>query len=506
MIQPEQVIRLTGAEDIHAVRALIAAAQAARVMLVVPPQHPAFQRLVRLKMLARQAHAEGIAVALVTEDGTLRSLASQLDFSTFRTVEAARRAPRWRAARVPLPPTATARGAAAPRPRRQSAGSGWGENIMLAGLLFGVMIIMGAVLVLLLPSASITLVPQRAPLDLAFPVIVDPGAQELNIFEGIIPADILSQAVQGTEELATTGRSAVPATAATGEVLFLNITGQPITLPEGTIVSTTSGAPVRFRTTAAATLAGEINARATVPVEAVNPGPVGNVGPLQINLVEGAAASAVRVLNEQGMAGGDVQQRAVVAAADKEQLFEQLRARLLQEGRAALERSLAEGANADEAQSIVPGTVAIELTAETYNASVDDQRDVLSLDLRARVSAIVVSQADVERVARRRLREGVPEGYRMLEQGVSVVSGEAQRDEAGLLRMAVRAQATALADLQAESISALVRGQPLDEAQALLLQNLPLSADPAIQLSPDWWSRLPLLPLRIFIRVGVLEP
>jgi hypothetical protein len=30
------------------------------------------------------------------------------------------------------------------------------------------------------------------------------------------------------------------------------------------------------------------------------------------------------------------------------------------------------------------------------------------------------------------------------------------------------------------------------------------SCDPAVEVTPDWWNRMPYLPLRIFIRVGVL--
>ncbi|MGH2543342.1 MAG: baseplate J/gp47 family protein, partial [Ardenticatenaceae bacterium] len=395
--------------------------------------------------------------------------------------------------------------------RRAGAHTGWGESILLAGFLFGMMILFGAVLLLLVPGARITLVPRQIPFQATFPATVDPAAQELDIFNVIVPGQAVSLPVQGVQEIATSGHRDVPAGKAMGEVLFLNVTGQPVTIPPDTLVATSSGTPVRFRTLAPLSLPGELNARASVPVEAVNPGPAGNVNPLQINVVEGPAASTVRVLNERGTEGGDVQQRAVVTAADKEQLREQLRQRLLQEGQAALQSSLLESESVAAGASIgntpthfiVPGSVSIEVTAETYSGSVDDQLDVLSLDLRARVSTITVSQEDIERLAIRALRDEVPTSYRMTDDGFDAIAGDAQRDEAGLLVMAVRAEGIATAELSADVIRSLVRGQPLDEAYSALIENLPLAADPAINLWPDWWSRMPYLPLRIFVRVGV---
>ncbi|MDQ4077943.1 MAG: baseplate J/gp47 family protein [Chloroflexota bacterium] len=520
MADTEQVIRLAGNEDIHTVRALLAHAEAKRVMLVVPRQHPAFQRVVRLKLLARQAAEEGVQLALITRDSEIRDLAQQLKLPTFRSVEVGRRARRWDEGRevtsgrfnsLPIadpgiPTRHRGRGVILERRQQLIGESNWGEHVILAGLLFGMMVLLAATLVLLVPSAYVTLVPDQVPIEATLPVIVDPASREVDVFNAVVPADVLNVPVQGVQDIATSGRKDLPAGRAVGEVLFLNVTGEPITIPANTIVSTTSGVPVRFRTTSDVLLPGEVNARTSASIEAISPGPSGNVRPLQINLVEGAAASSVRVLNENPTEGGDVQQRAVVTASDKEMLFGQLRQHLLNQGRAELERRLQEeneSPNSAIDRFIVPGTVTIKITAETYSASVDDQADVLTLDLRARVSAIVVSQGDIERLGRRALRDHVPAGYRMLDDGFHVVWGEAQGED--MLELPVRATGIVGAQLSEEEIRALVRGQPVDEARAALLHQLSLAADPAVDLSPDWWDRMPYLPFRIFIRVGVLD-
>ncbi len=511
---PEQVIHLTGEEEIHAIRTMLRYAEAPRVLFVVPKKHRAFSSLARLQMLLRQAHAEGVQMALVTSDNSIRDLADQMGLSSFRTVQAGQRARRWRDGYEDAPivaPGPVGRNGAASlalsrdrtllldRRRYGRRGTSWAESLMFAGLLFAMMIVLSGVLVLLVPSARITLIPRQEPIELSLPVTIDPTVEGIDYDDLVIPGETVTTPVQGTMETATSGRRDVPTTPARGTILFANVTGQPVSIPAGTIVSTTSGTPIRFRTTESVSLPAELNARASAPIEAINPGPSGNVGPLQINFVEGSAAADVRVLNERETEGGGVEQRPVVTAADQEQLREQLRQRLIQQGRATLESSLA----AD--QFLVPNSVTLEQTALTYTGNVDAQLEVLGLDFRGRVSGVVASREDVTRIAQRRLREAVPEGYRLLEEGSNVATEEAPPTEEGLSVVAVRANAVAGAELPPAEIRNLVRGQPLNRAQDALVQNLPLAADPAIEVTPDWWNRMPYLPLRIFIRVGVLE-
>jgi hypothetical protein len=191
----------------------------------------------------------------------------------------------------------------------------------------------------------------------------------------------------------------------------------------------------------------------------------------------------------------------MVTVADREQLLQQLQQRLLQEGRASLENFIIQQG---QEKLLLSDLISMEITAENFNGSVGDQLDVLNLELRARISGIVVSQDDIERLAKRQLRSEIPENYRMLEDGFSFVPGQAQVIDDGLPVIAVRTQAIAGAELFGEEIRELVRGQPTDEAHAALIQGLPLAADPSILVSPDWWNRMPYVSLRIFIRVGVL--
>jgi hypothetical protein len=512
MAESEQVIHLTGTEDIHAVRRMVSRAKVERLLLVVPNQHPALQREIRMRLLARQAYAEQKKVAFVSRDSTVRDLAKEVNLSTFGSVEDALRNAKWREGQADKQLNGAShrneevlewgrgRGAVAARQRALGTRSNWGEYVMLSGLITALLIVFLAVVILLLPSAQIVLVPRQEPLQVQFDLTVDLTARESNADQRVIPGEFVRQDVQGTFEIPTTGRRDVPSAVATGTVTFINITGQAITIPAGTIVSTSSGTPVRFRTTETVSIAAQFDALVDSPIEALNPGPSGNVGAQQVSRVEGAAASIVRVVNLQATQGGGVQSRAVVTSADRAQLSEQLRQQLLQRGREAL-------AEAAESQGrvLIADSVTMEITAENFNGVVDQQLDVLRLDLRARVSGLAVPAPEVDRVARRILDENIPNGYRLLgNQNISIIPGEGRLvDEAYVLPVTVEGLVSAI--ITGDEVRAIVRGQPLDVAFEALLQRLPLEADPSITLSPDWWDRMPYLPIRIFITLGVLE-
>ncbi|MCZ7573868.1 MAG: baseplate J/gp47 family protein [Ardenticatenaceae bacterium] len=527
MAETEQIIRLRGDENIHALRSVIARAQGDRVLLVVPRGHAAFYRLVRLKLLVRQAHDHGKALALVTRDPTIRDLAGELNLSVFRSVGAGQRARRWRHADgALLMPRAEGNGRAGVRgvalgtslgdhdpvswrtgragvlARRRELGRGgdWGERIALTGLALGLLVVLVAVLVLVVPSAEVTLVPRQEPIRLILPVTANPETDTPDFETGTVPAQVASVLLEATAQTPASGRKDVPEAHATGTVLFVNVTDQAIPVPAGTLVSTSSAVPVKFRTLQPVTVPAGSDQRAVAPIEAVQPGPTGNVAALMINQIEGPASVVLRVLNPDPPQGGTVKQAAVVTAADKEQLREQLHNRLHQEALTELQ------ARTPTDAFFVPQTLKIETLTESFDHQVDEQTDMLSLLLRVRASGVVVPYHDIERLARRALLAQVQPGFVLLDEGMHVTPREVERIEDNTVHLAIQADGVVGAQLDGGQVRGLIRGQPLDAASAILIDRLPLSADPGLSVQPGWWPRLPYLPLRIFVRVAALPP
>src|SRR5690606_32165152 len=117
---------------------------------------------------------------------------------------------------------------------------------------------------------------------------------------------------------------------------------------------------------------------------------------------------------------------------------------------------------------------------------------------------LAVARSDVERMARRSLLDRVPEGFVLLDEGMRVDIQQSESAEEGAIRVVAMANGVVAAELNGNLVRTLIRGQPLDEAGSILLDRLPLAADPVIEVSPSWWPRVPYLPLRIFVRVAAL--
>lgn len=494
----DEIMRLPIEADdsLARLRAAITHAEAERLLLVPNGKIGDLTNGLWLKALAREADRSGKQLALLTNAAPLRRAAQRLTIRTFASEEAAERAD-WGEAFAP-PALRDDELLAERRAERIALGGSpigsWNDRLITTGLLFAGAILLGALMLLLIPGATIALQPETQALSVALPVIVDSGSEEVNLDTETIPSDVQIAAVEGQLSGPTTGRRDIPATRATGQVLFINVTGGNVAIPSGTIVSTSAGTPVRFRTTADVTLPATVNGTATAPVEAELPGPSGNVQPFQIRIIEGSAAASARVLNEGAFEGGDVQQQNVVTQADKDLLLAQLTQQLITSGENELRRRLAEES---PDVTLLPGSLTIEITAETYSHALDAATDNLTLDLRATVAGVAISATGLDSLGRAALRERVPEGYQLDTESITMTPGEAQRGGDGLLRLALRAEGEATARVLPSQVRELVLGKPLDEAYRVLEGELPLAAKPQISLSPGWWSRLPLVAIRI---------
>jgi hypothetical protein len=92
----EQIIYLELADDILSIRDRVDMAEAKRVLLVVPSYSDVLTHRVDLQLVQRRAALAGIELALVTDNGLVRSHAREVGLSVFDSVEAGQRRKRWR--------------------------------------------------------------------------------------------------------------------------------------------------------------------------------------------------------------------------------------------------------------------------------------------------------------------------------------------------------------------------------------------------------------------------
>lgn len=488
-------------DDWASLRFRIAVAPAARVILEVPSRHPAMGPVL-LRRLQHLAEGIGKAIAIVTPSAELRRMAAEVGLPAFPDREMALRAPwpAWEEEELAVPSGLTpamrtwAEARRRPFPRWASAVS-WGGGVLGLLALF-------ALAIFLVPSAEVTLRPQGQPVAVVETVIADPRLAARDLRRGAIPAYPVAVIVEGRAQTQATGRQDQPTDYAQGQVVLVNQTARPVEVPAGTIVRAASGnLAVRFVISPSVTVPAGLGATAIAQVRALEPGPAGNVGPNQINLVEGPLAFALRVSNPEPLAGGRVQTVPVVTAADRDRVREALIAQLRQQGYAQMLAGL------DPQDCVLPQTLEVQVLLESYDRLVGEPAEALQAEMRARVVGYKVLRSDIGAMALVALNRQAPPGYELADEGFTLsgceeleASKETDPEGNPQIRLTVRAQGQAIPRLPTDEIRRSLRGRSLGEAVGRL-QALPLAQPPEIRIRPSGWPWLPLLESHIRVRI-----
>lgn len=475
-----QVIHLEVDDDITTVRARLKQAEARRVLLVVPPGCQAFDSLLDFKLLQRYAESLALEVALVTRASKTRVLARQLGFSAFVSAKRGRKA-KWR------------RPKAIPRWGRRLS---WGERIFAGSIFVVALSVLLASALLIVPSAEVTLVPASEAVNAIVQVQADPELERINYDRGQIPAWVVEAQLEGTAQIPVTGAKDAPDEPAGGMVLFVNKINQPVTVPKGTVVATSTGSTIRFTSVEDATLPETVGGTAQAEVVALDPGPTGNVRAHLINSVEGPLSLQVGVTNPEPMRGGSVKQVGMVTTADKERLKVVLLQQLQQEALAQLSEQLGEG------EFLASETVAVDhIVTEIYDKFLEEQADVLTLEMEVMLRGTAIEEEDAKVLIQAGLEAQVPEGFALVSQGLEYQRGEITEVEDGKVSFVMRGSGLMVTQIDVRAIKEAIRGRPLDWAEDYLSQNLRLEEAPIIKVTPTWPGRMPWLGFRISVSI-----
>ncbi len=507
----EQILHLEKDDDIDVVREKLERAQARQVLLVVPHGSRIFKSPLDFQLLRRQAQRQAIEIALVSNHPLTRDLATQEGIRVYGSIWRSKQTRHWtlRRQRPPRPPGK--RGIPLwrrmRRPRLES--SGCGEQV---GALMLFLITAAAVyglLFVVVPTAAVTLTPSMQPLSAEMQIIVSHNFEKVDRTTGSIPARLVQAQVEESGQVPTTGKQDAPDSLAAGSVVFINQLNQSVAVPADTIVSTSLGASIRFRTMETVELAPAVGAAAAAPIEALEPGSSGNVSANIINKVEGSIALQVRVTNPQPTTGGGFRQVGAVTAADKSRLRSLLLQQLQQRALAEIQKDL------DDDEVILPETLQVDaILAEDYDQFVSEQADSLGLDMRALISVMIYQEQHVREQIFRALGEATPPGFRLVNGSQTLAAIELTQvlSAERTVVLTARATATAAAAIDPAAVRQAIRSKPVELARLTLARTLPLAAMPDIRLGPSWmenlgWlERIPRLSLRILVNVKEAAP
>lgn len=476
--QGAEAIYLEDDDDIATVRQRLEQTQARRVLLVVPKGCKALARAVDLRLLRRHADALAMEVALVARNRTTQVLAKEAGFAVFS-----------RMPRGYLSPSAG---------RRVVSTRKWLMNAFAFVLLSGLLLSIIAATLLIVPEAVVTLVPTAEPIGHVVELQANPNIEAINYQGGEIPARVVGMQIEARSQIQTVAKKDVSDARATGTVIFVNKRNEPTVIPQGTIVRTSAGSNVRFRTIEEAVLPGTIGAKDEVGIVAVDPGLSGNVDAWQINTIEGVTSLWAEVINDTPTRGGTIKLVSVVTNEDKNRLRASLLQRLQQEGYNRLKEQLEEG------EFVPPESVVIEPVSETFDKGVDEQADALGLEMQVTASGTAIKLEDAHALAQYLLGFEVKEGFQLLSQGLEFQLEKVTRVEGRKVYFEMSASGLMAKRIDEGGIKKEILGKPIAAAEEYLRQSLQLDEEPSIVVTPDWFGRIPLR-IRIIVAPRGIE-
>lgn len=496
-----RIVYLLPDDDAASIRDRIAWANADRVILAMGDE--ANQAILHLReidyaLIKRAGDQHGAEIAVAHPDSEQRQIARRVGLVAFSCVEDAMREAWIPSDEVePIQRRVPPRRFAPDTLRRFFPKRNWlliGLRLIIA--LTALAAVAGSGL-LVAPSAHITLTASSQQLSTIVPVTLDTRATEPDIAARVVPAQRVDVIVEDQFTTPATGAKDVPRARSAGTVTFFNLLATPYVVPKNTVVRTSSASiAIRFVTLQDVEVPG--GGRADARIEALEPGPGSNVPANQINRIEGMAALAVRVINQEPTTGGANQTVRAVTEADYRRARNALRDRLVMQ---ALDKMRQDPDVTGNGLFVVPDTLFIaDVQDETYDRFITEQADEVTLNMRLQIAGLAVSPAHLASVARQQLASKVPEGFSLL--SVSIERGDVAEEGTGRnFVFFMVARGVAGAEIDTNEVRRAVRGKTVGEAQSALLEKFALRSNPIIEVGPDWLTRfinrLPFVTLRI---------
>jgi hypothetical protein len=513
MSQRPEYLQLAPGEDVNSVRDRLSFIRGRRILLIWPEDGTALTRRLDLVLVQREARRRALQLALVTHDEQVMLNAADLGISTFETIGASERG-RWKRGRTRMFTGRDQRPEDSPEPedlmpvasrvknrRPSSALRLWLLRLLVLLFVGGASAVTAYVV---MPSATVEIQLFQELLQTELTITASPALTDVDIDGRAIPATLLRATVQTSGTLNTSGVQSLNDLPAIGVVIFTNQTAQPVEIPAGTTVSTSSGTPILFKTVAPATVPAGSGERAEVAVEALtgSTGSRGNVAAGLINTIIGPLENQVTVVNVAPTTGGETRQFAAVTADDQERLLAIVRGQLQALAYTEMLSQVSDN------QLIVIETIRIPPDGErrdwtTFSHNIGEITDTLTLEMRAEVTALALDDLFARQIVFAELSAQKPADLLLLPETFQYTRGFVTGIEAGgSITFNAGGQAMVSASADPARLAEGLAGRTPAAARDWLSQTVRLAPGiaPVIRVEPDWLMTLPLLPLRIQVR------
>jgi hypothetical protein len=489
-----QILTLESHDDLISVRDRLSWTKTPRVLLVWPGYEDVSLRELDLKVLQRHADSLGAQLGLVTRRASVRREAESLGLPVFESTALAQKES-WPArpdknAPVLRPPRRDLR-----RLREQASPieASWRSRpaVRVTAFIVGVLAVI-TVAGLFVPRAALTVHPESQTQSIVIPVVADPSIESVFV-TGSVPVGTESVIVEGSRTVPVIGQITIPQTKARGIARFANLTASEVEIPAGTVILTSGEEPVRFVTVNETHINPGIDQIVEVLIEAVEAGESGNLPANALQAIDGPVGLSAAVTNPEPTDGGSDQ--TAIGASDVDRI--QLRDELLSELTSQAEVNLQSQVSRDDLL-LLDTLVVSQTLEESFSPPADQPGTTLTLNMRLEFSILAVSTENLKQLARSALDAASPPGFSPDPDSLTFTSISAPvTDEGGITRWDMKVERRLVREVDSLAVIQLVRGRSPESARAFLSSALSLEDTPQIEIMPEWWPWLPLIPFRI---------
>lgn len=290
----------------------------------------------------------------------------------------------------------------------------------------------------------------------------------------------------------------LPAQPARAEIVFTNLTDQPVAVPLGTRVRSLAAPEVTFVTTESGTVAAGAGEVLKLKAVSLARGKAANRPAHDLRVMAPPLTFRLLADNpEDARNGADVRVPAP-SRRDYTTTEADVRAALDAEALAALQQQFPQDV-------ILLPTVQVETDLEnTFDPPERAAANTLTLTLRARYQALLVSRSDLETLARLVLTADAPDGMQLVPDSLTVEADPAgPRGDSAPYTWVFHARGEFVAPVDKALARQRIAGTSPSTARERLQAAFPLAAAPVVKRQPSWWPWLPLLPFRIRVVVSL---
>lgn len=349
-----------------------------------------------------------------------------------------------------------------------------------------------------LPQANLTLYFEPKTIQESFNITLDTKASTPDPLKKILPAENLEINVEGNKSTASTGKK-LTGTNASGDITIYNKTNQAKTFNQGTILIAPNKLTFSLDedTTVAsqsAQLEGTTFGKATAKITAKNIGADSNLAN-DTQLTFKQFSDTDYSAKTSGLSGGTSQEVRAVSEPDQDQLLQNLTDELISRAQTELQDRLG---NEKRAITIKDQS---KLVSKTFNHSVGEEADNLTLSAKLNYSALSYSQADLFSLLNQVIKEKIPADFQLSDSSETSLSASKLAADNTAAVTTVDFKAKLIPRLDLELLKKQIKGR-YPFATQTLFNSLPsfLRADIIIKPNlPKALKTLPHLTKNIFI-------